>query len=366
MSATSAPTSTTKAPKLRASCENCGTTKVRCDRSQPECRRCISLGLSCTYGISRKFGKPPRKRVRHSKDKNTSTLGGQQLQEINQPAQDKAFSSILPATSNTNTTSHQQSNLNSFEQLPIIWPQLEMWGADFDFASLSNNPSVYPTLEPTNNASASFDSPEFHSCPRGSYELFRDMICPAPFLHAPKASSDMVSAQLDQVLHFNRDAIDRLNRLLKCSCAKSGHRIMVNASIISRILIWYQQAAGLNVTPSHASSVPSSSQEERPGISTSKLAGLSQATGFAVDPSPILVGTFSIEDQNLQTAVRIQLVLSELKLAADVIQLFMTQESDTLHDYGVTSLYSHLGAWLQSELSRTVDTLKQRLSEVQN
>lgn len=358
-----------KTSKLRSSCENCGNAKVRCDRGQPECARCISLGSSCVYGISRKLGKPPRKRLcAHSKDGNRSMIVVKNPQETNELAQQTpdSFTKILPV-SNINTTTHQQPgpDLDPFNLLHV-WAPSDMWGADFIFPSLSNDAGIFPALEPINNASESFDTPEHHSCPRGSYELFRDLICPAPFLHAPKSSSDMVPAQLDQVLHFNRDAIDRLKRLLECSCAKSGHRIMVHASIISRILIWYQQAAGLNSVASRTSMAFSSPSTEARETRTVKSAILSQATGFAVNQSPISVGSFNVEDPALQTAIGIQLILSELKVAADVIQLFTTQQSEDLSDHGVTSLYLHLGAWLRSELSRTVNILKQRLSEVQN
>lgn len=159
--------------------------------------------------------------------------------------------------------------------------------------------------------STSFESSASHSCPRGSYELFRDLICPAPFLHAPESNSDTVSAPLDQVLQFNRDAIGRPNRLLLCSCAKSGHRVMVHASIVSRILIWYQQAAGWtgssgSAPPDTSDSSPlshntppspSSPSEVTANPDTAKSTMLVQSTGFAVAQVPVSVGTFKVEDQ---------------------------------------------------------------------
>src|SRR6187551_751594 len=48
-------------PKLRSSCDACGETKVKCDRAQPECSRCVEAGVPCVYGPSRNRGKPPRK-----------------------------------------------------------------------------------------------------------------------------------------------------------------------------------------------------------------------------------------------------------------------------------------------------------------
>jgi hypothetical protein len=74
------------------------------------------------------------------------------------------------------------------------------------------------------------------------------------------------------------------------------------------------------------------------------------------------MGTFNIEDQNVLAVFRNQLILSELKKTANLIDLFTSQDSYESSANGVTSLYSALGAWLRSELSRTVQMLKSRLS----
>ncbi|TVY56143.1 Aflatoxin biosynthesis regulatory protein, partial [Lachnellula cervina] len=333
---------TPKAPKLRSSCEECGNAKVRCNPSgQPECRRCIALGLACVYGISRKFGKPPRKRgpdldITNSSSykkratwtagscENLTMTGSQQSQGANRPAQLNSASSMpnnFPVSSSIDDPSsiYQQDQPDP----PFIssfavdeWPQFDIWPG-LEIPCLSNSSGVESrlstsALEPASNSSRSFDTPDTHSCPRGSYELFRDLICPEPFLHAPEASSDTVSAQLDQVLLFNRDAIDRLSRLLDCPCAKSGHRVMVHASIISRILIWYQQAAGSTGSNAIAASSPSGSaspssfppSEATTDADTASLPMLVQSTGFAVAQVPVSMGTFSIEDQNLQAIIR--------------------------------------------------------------
>lgn len=50
----------TKQRKLRSSCDECGNVKLKCDRGQPECGRCVSHGMKCVYSVSRKLGKPPK------------------------------------------------------------------------------------------------------------------------------------------------------------------------------------------------------------------------------------------------------------------------------------------------------------------
>ncbi len=49
-----------KQPKLRASCDGCGASKLKCDRGLPECERCVAHSIPCVYGVSRKMGKPRR------------------------------------------------------------------------------------------------------------------------------------------------------------------------------------------------------------------------------------------------------------------------------------------------------------------
>jgi hypothetical protein len=74
------------------------------------------------------------------------------------------------------------------------------------------------------------------------------------------------------------------------------------------------------------------------------------------------MGAFNIEDENVQDTFSYQLVLSELKKAASVIDLFTCHGSGECSTNGVANLYSHLGTWLRSEHLRIVRMLRARLS----
>ncbi|KAF4627982.1 hypothetical protein G7Y89_g10170 [Cudoniella acicularis] len=346
---TSAPLDTTPhfglaAAKLRSSCDSCGTAKVKCDHGHPECGRCVTLRLTCVYGLSRKVGKPPRKRPGSELDvapktkriytpltaksrNNRTVMGFGERQKANEPAQ-ASFLDPFSCGINTPSGINEQSQFT-----PDLYPSLslEEW---LQFDTLGDGLEIPSSsiLDPISTFNTRTDSHESHSCPRDSYEIFRDLICPSPSLHAPESNSVTVFAHLDHVLHFNRKAIDRLTRVLKCSCAKSGHRAMVHASIISRILIWYQQAAGWTGSSSSGPRPSTSSSPAPPpsgtaaGTSTSSPPTLVQVTGFAVEHVPVSIGTFSIEDQNVQANFRNQLVLSELKKTANLIDMFMSQD----------------------------------------
>jgi hypothetical protein len=217
-----------------------------------------------------------------------------------------------------------------------------------------------------------------HSCPRESYEIFRDLICPTPYLHAPESNDLTVSARLDEVLHFNKIAVGRLARILECPCARSGHRAMVHASIISRILIWYQQAAGWNGQKSRSSpssvSTSSSHSTEPPqaetGTKSPENVGnstpsptLPEATGFTVEQIPLAMGTFNIDDKDLQAELQRRLVLNEVKKVQGLIEKFTSQTTDDKSANDMAALCEHVGAWLHRDYCRTVDILDSRTAE---
>ncbi len=374
--------------KRRCSCDGCGAAKVRCDRGHPHCNRCTTLGIACVYGPSRQSGKPPRKRLAENIERPPEKRTRQGVPDI-QPALAPA-PTPTPLTVNSDTANVPPS-LPPHDFNPLIdiadtnqlatttfypafsfedWSQLDNLDAGLGIQSPS---ALLDTLHGASN-SRNFNNADSHSCRRESYEIFRDLICPSPSIHAPESNSATVSAPLDHILSLNRSATCRLSRLLKCPCAKSGHRAMVHASVVSRILIWYQQAAECStsaaVSASHGSLSPTSSSpsESSPpelpeGQKPSGATSLVQSTGFTVDYVPISVGDFDIDDWDLQSSFRVQLVLSELKKLAAVIDMFIIQEPRDISASGVSvdGLYSHLGSWLRSEHSRTVLMLRAKL-----
>jgi hypothetical protein len=82
------------------------------------------------------------------------------------------------------------------------WLQLDSFEAGLEISSvLKGSATEVPqsafASEPINSVRIDSVSHKAHSCPRESYEILRDLICPSPYLHAPEANSDPVSAQLD-------------------------------------------------------------------------------------------------------------------------------------------------------------------------
>ncbi|OAQ96433.1 hypothetical protein LLEC1_04043 [Akanthomyces lecanii] len=39
------------APKVRTGCQTCRARRIKCDETQPRCKKCIRRGLSCQYTL---------------------------------------------------------------------------------------------------------------------------------------------------------------------------------------------------------------------------------------------------------------------------------------------------------------------------
>ena len=245
-----------------------------------------------------------------------------------------------------------------------------------------------------------------HDCSREAYDILGSLsfhslnnahsIFESPPGSTPTTASTANRVPLDHVLRLNREASEQLGRLLTCSCAGSPHLALLYASIISQVLIWYQQAAGCTQsaswspsairldTASHHVSPPSSGTGSGGGSSTwsstaastfsagsaNSTPTLTQSTGLAVVPAKMAIGTFNVDDLRVQTALKIQLLSGEMRRAGRLIDQFTLHNSgdqclaDEYTFGGVNSLYQNLDSWLRSEHSRIANMMRSKLREL--
>jgi hypothetical protein len=250
---------------------------------------------------------------------------------------------------------------------------LENWGLD-----LGLNLSSFVPATSAPDESQGFLTPATpsvstkHDCPLEAFEVFKDLTA-APSLSEENA--DTILAQLDRVLQANRNAIDRLTRLLECSCFKPPYLVMLHASIISRILGLYQQAAGCahtvrrgpaaeaaetaaagNSPPASSYSTPASGTT----ISTSHTEARTSGISDAVAQLPFSLGRFNIEEPCVQFAFKNLLIGNELKRAGSLIGLFASQSPGD----GAEDLRSSLSARLRADHSSTVRSLRSAIKEL--
>ncbi|KAI4180809.1 MAG: hypothetical protein L6R41_007010 [Letrouitia leprolyta] len=328
----------------------------------------------------------------------------------------------------------------------LFWPSMSNYPPlDFDdglFSNMDSGPFSLPTpVSDSHNTTprkqsyaeenrysdnASFQPPSngSHDCFREAYDVLGSLSLhrfpiplSTPQSPVPNSASTSTNAAnrvpLDHVLRLNREAIERLGSLLSCPCAGSPQLTILYASIISQILVWYQQAAGCTQiastcaksaswnpnaeTRSDSNTVPLSLTASSPSSTSGSVSGpspwsstaastLSTTTGGgkntptlpmsqqfpnSVAPAKMAIGTFDIDDTRVQTALKIQLLSGEMRRAGRLIEQFAGRNmegqcvtGDHARFGGVHSLYRSLDAWLRCEHARIAERMKSRLGEL--
>lgn len=412
---TNEPTQAPRQRKLRSSCDGCGTAKLKCDRVQPICGRCRSIGVSCIYSVSRKMGKPPRDRVRNINS--TRTVGDQVRNRglsITSSSGACTTERSFPSDTSSSPRAHgaptawastyfanQLSTINAPTDEQDLPPFLDFTSIDFPEDLLFSPPAapieasqsatVAPAPEYLESGLTTATSNTDHDCNHEACSIisglsFQNLCPPSVTLGTViQTTSPSTPVPLDQILRLNRDANDRLGRLLMCPCARHPDLILLYASIFSRVLAWYQQAVrrdlrapgsrgnswndtalqALRLHPSTSTSwcnTPSSTG----GACTPASTG---ANSMLVAPIQMAMGSFDIDDQQLQSVLRIQLVLSEIRRMGFLIDRFTSHSTGDREESSCSSiddLYKSLGTWLCREHSRFVEMMQSRLKEIIN
>lgn len=403
----------TRSEKLRSSCDRCGMAKVKCDKEQPECGRCISHGVPCVYGVSRKMGKPPRRLSisRSTRDTVTPVQSGSEARS--------SCVSLDPEISSTDMDTwdpmDEDNNSHIFRNfleaggslsheppIPIImnlplnyneWTTSDR--ANFNVLSPTQSSQQSPVrgenwlsgnIQWQWDASAHVEqgsiSPEIangHDCQRKSYDILESISAhnvsraetdegfPMPAAFVLKSETTVNGVSLDLVLQVNREATERLIQLISCPCAQTPSVALLYASIISRILAWYEQAAGCTQLSSSSScsstaAGDSSTSSDSSGCSSSPPM---QSSEISVAPSRMMIGKFNVDDPRLRSMINIHLLCGEMKRVRGVIDQFGSQtRSSNLATEPIGGLYSNLNSWLIQDYSRILHMMQSELKEL--
>lgn len=107
------PQESPRQPKLRSSCDACGTVKLKCDRKHPQCGRCVTHGIDCTYSISRKLGKPPRDTMRKRSESLSARTGSHLANSLSSGSLDETLLSYKWDPLDERHRSHSNSTSNN-------------------------------------------------------------------------------------------------------------------------------------------------------------------------------------------------------------------------------------------------------------
>ena len=422
--------STERRPKLRASCDACAASKVKCSKEHPICARCNANGLQCIYGVSRKHGKPGRTRKRNpdgtpfvKQSKQRPSPDGKEFgkfrvrpepivhqeplfdaqswgsptpswpatpefefemtpEPIFMDPSDYAFmdnlmlpipppefdtmQGIQPELTFIDPFARKQSVMLDFPDIPAIKDFVSNESVNpIDYTLSEEMPLNIGFLPPSGTTSpqspkstpsysqnplrVSISMPTSHCCYTLAYSTLESLR-----IINPENSTGVELKSLDSVLSITKTAVASVLQLLKCPCSSDPHLAMLYSSITSKILTWYQIAAGVkpaslsSTTPSLSSaSSPSSSVFSSP-LSTPS----SERTTFDIEIQPIKIGLFEFDEEQ-QAALRKQVVLSELKKCQTLVDA-LANWGDEVKTEQAEFLYDVLGAWLKSELYKTL------------
>lgn len=417
-------------PKLRASCDQCGSAKLKCDRRRPSCGRCQQSYLQCVYGINRRTNKKSTYKNTEGATQRSSPEGMGELgpsqdnpqydygkQDVDSRLDMDSFLGPLIVPDNTTLdlahicSTGAMPTIEQFSNLDIdVWDLTATFEKDCEttlLRTLTETKDVSERLHLSTTTSPPH-STSIHDCHRDACLVF-ESVSHLNVENVGEIQADVrpgatsrPQAPLDHVLRINRAACESLIRLLECPCAISPHLALLYASILSRVLIWYQDAIGCATsTPiiplSTGKSPPtslytrylstSSSSSSMNNLADSAFAGhtldSSESSGSSetcpsskrnpsipawaqeVAPTRIFMGTFEIDDQYVQADMNKYMIASEITRASAVIDAFATRGGNSTDEAclvgEVDSLYRSLSAWLRMQLSKTVDLTKPNL-----
>ncbi|KAJ5758165.1 Aflatoxin biosynthesis regulatory protein [Penicillium nucicola] len=198
-------------PKLKDSCDRCSTSKVRCTKGKPSCARCDKLGYTCFYSPARRVGRPYRPK------------------------------GSTPEAKTTKESDHQSRAPEAcfIDESVKHYPQINTLPTPAD-AYVDSSPSISPInhFDTPNTTWSNQDPPNAHyktdpDCILVALDLISLLEVSATHLRNSEPIDDKILSATAQTIAA---AIDRLCRILECSCSERAEvGIMVSAICMSII-----------------------------------------------------------------------------------------------------------------------------------
>ncbi|CAI7642048.1 unnamed protein product [Penicillium viridicatum] len=313
-------TATSKPTKLKASCDFCALTKVKCDKTRPQCLRCTKSGVMCHYSETRRIGKARQLyAASHNSSRNPTMQGTWRPEQSNarqepQQAPMNLTASASRRMSNSRPSLHDQCGpsdymmpMNLPESPEGLLPNLEGTGEiemeDMDYIQemelegrQTRDTTAKRVLMPTAREHGG------HCIKRASTVL--------QALHVTRASCTWSGGPpvipvrtLDAALENNRIAMDTVCEILECPCAHSMSVTLLLVMITHHVMESYRDIFVQQSSP------PSPREHSAPG--TDLLAG----------DIPLAIGGYRL-DNDMRTKLIFQVIRTELEKMASLFNTF--------------------------------------------
>ena len=394
---TSSPKTKVESRRLRASCDACYLSKVKCGKESPTCARCLNHAQTCTYSPSQRVGKP--RRLREEQQSRSSITHDSGTTKTSSPRSTSDASVHPPPYSwNLNfdpsvTSGASRANLDG--DMSMLWhrtfPMVEGDKGTFvdDASYTSSLPSPSNSLPtPVESVSdypvtskPSTCSPERmnhsihqqqqrqqqHSLISNELMILQDNL---PQLYFPELDLPQIPDHLspvncncattafdilrtlhdqssnsafDRVLAANKSALNSVSVILSCPCRRDSISIMTLAVAITKIMSRYQSISN---------------------PCTKSVIGIDLDDSPAVAPlaTPITLGAYKLDSAE-EEQIKKQVILSELRKVDGLMAKF--QEKFCIgpikHE---ARIYSELTTFLRRRLRDIVEGLQRDLQSV--
>ncbi|KAF2444915.1 hypothetical protein P171DRAFT_286133 [Karstenula rhodostoma CBS 690.94] len=326
------------ARRLRLSCDACGAAKTKCDRIQPRCGRCSSMSLACVYGPSKQLGKRPRRKLdigprfsdRGETPQANGAYRGPAIEEF--AAESSGSNSTFDPILDMSITHPQDISITPPQDIQLSLPQTSITWPPTDFPLWGDR----------------------HRCYHESNDVIHLLSVPERMF----ADDGPIVLDVSDILQATRRAIESLNRLVDCNCAKKrGHQVMMYASLISRALWWYREASGDTAyCVPEATSMPS---PNTPSDNSTPPPSIPQGSDRCVriKASAVTVGGFNIDDPQMQRTFRNQLIRHEVSKVGHLIDKYVALATDPNVQEEDRVLFSTLGTWLRADFSKALSAV---------
>ncbi|CAG8274988.1 unnamed protein product [Penicillium salamii] len=400
---------------IRASCNNCAKSKVRCSKDQPSCQRCLYQGVPCVYSPSQRSRKrppptPPASSVRSATSEKINTQRGMDTPREVQMAEAPSMNMSQTAMPESNDEAFSDGSMFAPESMsPMKWSDLL---EPFDSRPLSHDEiscaidiSPMPTPDQQPHIDGSMDtgfpwllppdtnkpfwpgSTAPHQTPHQCSQLAMSAIqrldvpmasCPSlGHLDRNPQFSSPGPRSFDDILKDSHSSLEDLLTILGCPCTAKIDLIFLITTSCTRVLSWYQASLDRSAAcPSRDSDGSESStgsirSRSRSIIGGSRrshpdgnvMHGLSRSFHEWVSIPSINVGAYTLEPGQTRRMVA-QLILAEIDKVKEVLAAFNRSYCRQKGEFGEDDekgLHMALEAYLRHQMKTVALTARENL-----
>lgn len=351
------PTTATKPTKLKASCDFCALSKIKCDRGQPQCLRCIKAGIGCHYSETRRIGKARQVyAASHTRPGSLGLQGTSRPQQSSTPqAQQKPTNHGTRRTPNNLNQVHPRDgcgssdyamSLNLFdflsqnpESLVSSLGHMRQERAHSDVNELENMVGLSPSPESSGDFLPHLREPaelegggmkNIHSLDLEADCIWDVTVSGPPstgghtancvhrastMLQTMHVTSTCARSEsppmkpmltLDVALQNNRLATDTVREIMDCPCSHSLCVALLLVLITHQAMESYRSLLA--------------QQQSSPPVSRDQSAPATDPF-FPVHDTPLAIGGYLLDD-NMRTKVVVNIIQSELEKMGSFLDMF--------------------------------------------